>query len=462
MSAKPGILEILARAQSGEYCTQKEWDTRRIPRTIRGILDEHGLGGTCDPDRPVNADLELADRFYAAGYQAALELGYLCTDTERIISVSEAELDAALEQAPAEITVGEGADATLIKSRSPSDPFPMKAAASLGITVTEDLYPTMAYLIARELEVDLLEAGSLTTVGGHEVLSGTPLETVLGYEHGVMHREARRRAGREGMGAIGCISAVTEYGQFGAYGTPGAFRTSDLALILFPSEMKVDYRTLHKVVHTLIMGGIMKCDSPGMIGGMPGPAEGAVVSSIACALLSYAILQNHVGGGQIYDVRYLSNVNREGLWAMGTVIQALSRNTHTMSHGIANQVSGPGTENLLREIAAGVSVLAASGSALTTGPRSAGGKLTDHVTPLECRFLAEVSHAASGMDLAVVNDAVTALLPRYEDSIRRPDLGVPFQQAYDAETLQPTAEWEAAYHTVRAESIDLGIPLSTN
>ena len=173
----------------------------------------------------------------------------------------------------------------------------------------------------------------------------------MGYEHGVMHREARRRAGREGMGAIGCISAATEYGQFGAYGTPGAFRNSDLALILFPSEMKIDYRTLHQVVHTLIMGGIKKCDSPAMIGGMPGPPEGAVVSSIACALLSYAILQNHVGGGQIYDVRYLSNVNREGLWALGIVIQALSRNTHTMSHGIANQVSGPGTETLLREIA---------------------------------------------------------------------------------------------------------------
>jgi len=408
---------------------------------------------------PVNADMELADRFYAAGYQAALELGYLCTDTERIITVSREELDAALDHAPAQITVGEGKDATVIKSRIPSDPYPMKAATSLGITVSEDVYPTMAYLIAREPEVDLLEAGSLTTVRGTEVLSGTPLETLLGYEHGLMHREARRRAGRDGMGAIGCISAVTEYGQFGAYGVPGAFRTTDLAPVLFPSEMKVDYRALHKVVYTLIMGGLLKCDSPGMIGGMPGPPEGAVVSSIACALLSYAILQNHVGGGQIYDVRYLANVNREGLWAMGIAIQALSRNTHTMSHGIANQVSGPGTENLLREIAAGVAVLAASGSSLTTGPRSAGGKLTDFVTPLECRFLAEVSHAASSMDLAVVNDLVLALLPHFEESIKCPDLGTRFQDLYDLESLRPVPHWEATYRRVRAESIDLGVPL---
>ncbi len=461
MQNKPDILEILKRTQTGEYCTLKEWDTKRIPLTIRGILKEHGLSGTCNVDEPVNTTFDLADEFYAAGYQAALEIGYLCTDTERIVTVSQDELDSALKHAPGELRVGEGKDATLLKARTPSDPYPMKAATSLGITISEDVYPTMAYLIAREPEVDLLEAGSLVTIRGQEVLSGTPIETLMGYEHGVMHREARRRAGREGMGAIGCISAVTEFGQFGAYGTPGAFRTSDLALILFPSEMKIDYRTLHKVVHTLNMGGIMKCDSPGMIGGMPGPAEGAVVSSIACALLSYAILQNHVGGGEIYDVRYLSNVNREGLWALSVVFQALSRNTHTLCHGIANQVSGPGTENLLREIAAGVSVLAASGSSLTTGPRSAGGKLTDFVTPLECRFVAEVSHAASAMTLDSVNDVAKALLPHYEDSIKQPDLGIPFQKAYDMDTLQPTAEWEEMYRKVKAECIELGIPLDT-
>jgi methylamine--corrinoid protein Co-methyltransferase len=459
MKKKPDILEVLSRAQTGEYCTQKEWDTKKIPLTIRKILKEHELQGTCDMDDPVNMDMELADKFYAAGYQAALELGYLCTDTDRIISVSKEELDDALKHALSEVTVGEGKDATVIKARTPSDPYPMKAATSLGITISEEIFPTMAYLIASEREVDILEAGSLTTVRGHEVLSGTPNETVMGYEHGVMHREARRKAGRPGMGAIGSISAVTEFGQFGAYGTPGAFRNTDLALILFPSEMKIDYRTLHKVVHTLNMDGIMKCDSPGMIGGMPGPAEGAVVSSIACALLSYAILQNHVGGGEIYDVRYLSNVNREGLWALSVVFQALSRNTHTLCHGIANQVSGPGTENLLREIAAGVSVLAASGSSLTTGPRSAGGRLNDFVTPLECRFVAEVSHAASGMELSKVNEVVKALLPKYEDSIKEPDLGVPFQKAYNMDTLEPTPEWEAAYRKVKAECIELGIPL---
>ena len=52
-----------------------------------------------------------------------------------------------------------------------------------------------------------------------------------------------------------------------------------------------------------------------------------------------------------------------------------------------------------------------------------------------------------------------ALLPHYEDSIKEPDLGVPFQKAYDMKTLEPTPEWEATYRKVRAECIELGIPL---
>lgn len=459
MRNKPDIAEILKRVHTGEYCTTKEWDTKRVPKTIRKILKKYDLANTCDTENPCNSDFELADRFYQAGFELALELGYFCEDTQRIVKVDEEELHNALKYAKSEVFVGEGIDGTWIKSRTPSDPYPMQAACSLGITFSEDIYPILAEGIARQRAVDILEAGSLTTIFGNEVLSGTPWETLMGYEHGRLHREIRRKAGRPGMGAIGCISAVTEYGQFGAYGTPGAFLPTDLALILFPSELKIDYRTLHKVVHTLNCGGIMKCDSPGMIGGMAGPPEGACISSIACALLSYAILQNTVGGGEIYDVRYLCNVNREGLWALSVTGQALARNSHICAHLIANQVSGPVTDKLLYEIAAGVGVIACSGSAMTTGPRTAGGKLNDYMTPLECRFVGEVSHAASALDPAKMNEICLELLPKYEADLKNPDVGRPFQEAYDIDNMEPISEWEEIYRRVKQEMIELGIPL---
>jgi methylamine--corrinoid protein Co-methyltransferase len=196
-----------------------------------------------------------------------------------------------------------------------------------------------------------------------------------------------------------------------------------------------------------------------MIGGMAGPPEGASLTSIACALLSYCILQNHCGGGEIYDVRYLCNVNREGLWALTVVGQALSRNTHTLVHQIANEVSGPVTDTLLYEIAAGVGAIACSGSSLTTGPRTAGGKLHDFMTPLECRFTAEISHKCSGMQPAALGEIVKELLPRYEGKLKDPDVGRRFQDAWDLKTMRPVPEWEAIYRRVKGELIELGIPL---
>lgn len=456
---KPEIIKILDRTQNGEYCTVKEWDVKRIPQGVRAKLEKYELAKSCDRENPVNMDMELADRFFKAGYELALELGMLCETTDRIIKVSEEELAGALKAAPSELTIGTGSDATVLKARKPSDSYECKFGASLGITTSEEVWPALTEGIAREKPVDLLEGGSLKSIYGLDVIPDAPSETLVGFEQAKKHVEIRKQAGRPGMGGIGQISAVTEYGQFGGYGIPGAFPTTDLSLILFPSELKVNYQTLHKVVHTLNVGGMIFAGSPAMIGGMPGPPEGAVLSCIACALLQYPVLQADVGGGEIYDIRYLSNVNRDGIWALSVTHQALSRNTNLLTHGIANQVSGPGTKELLYETAVGVSTIAASGAALSTGPRSAGGKLDDYLTPVECRFCAEVSHAASALPLEKVNDIAKALLPKYEDSIKDPHIGKIVHELYDLKAFQPKPEWQSIYDEVRQEVIDLGLPL---
>ncbi len=456
---KPEIINILDRSQNGEYCTVKEWDIKRIPKAVKEKLEKYDLKGACDPENPVNMDAELADRFFKAGYEMALDLGMLCETTDRIIKVSKEELDAALEKAPSELTIGTGDDATVIKTRTPSDPYECKFGASLGITVSEDVWPALTEGIARQEAVDVLEGGSLKSIYGLDVIPDAPSETLVGFEQAKLHVEIRKKAGRPGMGGIGQISAVTEYGQFGGYGIPGALPITDLSLILFPSELKVNYQTLHKVVHTLNVGGMIFAGSPAMIGGMPGPPEGAVLSCIACALLQYPILQADVGGGEIYDIRYLSNVNRDGIWALSVTHQALSRNTNLLTHGIANQVSGPGTKELLYETLVGVSTIAASGAAFSTGPRSAGGKLDDYLSPLECGFCAEVSHAASGLSLEKVNEIAKAVLPKFEDSIKDPHIGKIVQDVYDLENFKAKPEWQQMYDEVKQEAIDLGLPL---
>ena len=456
---KPDIIKILDRSQNGEYCTVKDWDVKRIPAAVRETLKKYELENTVDQENPVNVDGELADRFFKAGYEMALGLGMLCETTDRIIKVSEEELSTAIKNAPSELTVGTGEDASVIKARTPSDPYPTQMIASLGITMSEEVWPAVTEGIARQKEVDLLEGGSLKTIYGLDLIPDAPSETLAGYEQAKMHVEIRKKAGRPGMGGVGQISAVTEYGQFGGYGIPGALPPTDLSLILFPSELKINYQTLHKIVHTLNVGGMIFAGSPAMIGGMPGPPEGAVVSCIACALLQYPILLADVGGGEIYDIRYLSNVNRDGIWALSVTHQALSRNTSLLTQGIANQVSGPGTKNLLYEILVGMSTIAASGASLSTGPRSAGGKLDDHLTPLECKWIAEVAHASSGLDLEKTNEIANIFLPKYEESIKVPDLGKSVKEVYDLDKFEAKPEWQQMYDEVKEEAIKAGLPL---
>jgi methylamine---corrinoid protein Co-methyltransferase len=457
--SRPDILDILERTQTGEYCPVKEWDVRRIPTAVRQKLKAYRLEKTFTPADPVNCDDALADAFFRAGYELALDLGMLCETTERIVRVSKEELDDALAAAPSALFVGEGADGRWIRHRLPEDPQPMTFGASMAITTTEETWALLTQGIAAEREVDILSGPSIIQVNGRPFASGTPFETWVGYRHATMRHELCRRAGRPGMGAVCNPSSITEFGVLASYGVPGGYRTTDICLALFPSELKITHSVLHKVVHILNLGGHILAGSPAMIGGMPGPPEGAVLSQIACALAQVAVLHSQVGGGEIYDIRELTNVNRAGLWALSVTHQALSRNTHLLSHGIANEVSGPCTETFLLEGLVGVATLAASGTAYAAGPRPAGGKLTDYLTPLECRWCAEVAHAASGMSRRRVNEIAKEILPRYEGRIRNPDVGKPFQEAYDLSTMQPSDEWSGIYRRVKAEAIALGLPL---
>ena len=105
-----------------------------------------------------------------------------------------------LVNAPSELTIGVGTDATTIKTRTPSDPYPTKFGASLGITTSEEVWPKLTEGIARQREVDILEGGSLRSIFGLNVIPGAPSETLVGYEQAKMHVKIREKAGRQGNG----------------------------------------------------------------------------------------------------------------------------------------------------------------------------------------------------------------------------------------------------------------------
>jgi methylamine--corrinoid protein Co-methyltransferase len=452
------VLISLDRAHTGPICTLQDWDARVIPQKTRAIVKKHGLEKTCDPNEPVNTDDSLADAFFQAGMELAVEVGLLCTDTERVIKVTEGEIARTLQESPSQMTVGTGADAVVMRHRLPEDPCPPLVGVPLCLVVSEELWvPLVVGLVQKRHLVDILFGPSLPTVYGYKVRSGTPLETLVGRYEIELRREALYRAGRPDMAQIGSASGVTEYGQLGGWAALSG--PAHIANSLSPAELKAPFASFHKVIQGINFGNRLRVGANSYIGGYAGTAEGAAVLNIAVDLLYSTMLSADYVTSNIYDARQFGNCGRDGIWANSIATQAVSRNTHLMRTKILNQTAGPCTEMLLYETAVGYMAFSVSGASKICGPRSAGGKFQDHLTPLETWFTGEVFKSCASMSRRQANEIAKRLLPKYETQLSNPPKGKGLTECWDLERQQPSAEWAEIYHRVHRDLVDVGMPL---
>ena len=103
-----------------------------------------------------------------------------------------------------------------------------------------------------------------------------------------------------------------------------------------------------------------------------------------------------------------------------------------------------------------------SGISILEGIQSAAGRIEGHVTGLEARFLAQVGRAIVGMTRAEADPLVRKITPLYAEQQKTGVAlkGKHFTEAYDVETIQPTAEWQGIYEEVCQEMEDmLGLKL---
>ncbi|MCH8877720.1 MAG: monomethylamine:corrinoid methyltransferase [Chloroflexi bacterium] len=452
------ILRLMDKVTSGPICTLKEWDTKVLPGALRDKLEQYDLSGACDPENPITSDDDLAAKFSKAGYELAHETGMRCQDTERRVLFSEEELKQSLRNAPSKIELGSGPDRVDLVTRRPEDPTEPLFQGPLAIEISEDVWIPMVTGIAMNRVIDVLEPPSMITIYGRRVLAGTPLETLLGAVEVEWRDEALRRAGRPGMPTVGIMGSTTYHGQLGGFNVQGLPRT-DIALVLSPFELKTTYHALHKAVQAKASGALIRGGTPSIIGGYAGPAEGAVVANIAATPLQFPVHLADYAAGSMMDLRYNANTGREGTWALSMSTQALSRNTDLIISKLCENVCGPMTDLMLYEQAVGMITMTVAGASATTGARSAGGNIQDHLTPLECWFSAEVFKAAAGMRRKQANEIVNKLIRKYEDILLDPPKGKTFQELYDVETLTPIPEWQEMVDRVKSELVDMGLPL---
>jgi methylamine--corrinoid protein Co-methyltransferase len=267
--------------------------------------------------------------------------------------------------------------------------------------------------------------------------SGSPYEHLAGRLQADLMREAIHRAGRDGMPMDAVGSSFTHYGVLGGYGVPGGYRPGkDLVLILSRADFWTSYESLFKLTQTYVTGGShISASSWIMLGGYAGGPEGTAVACIAYTLLLMAAFQGSRSGVIPFDISYMGN-------------------------SINNQVAGPNTKMLLYETLVGMTNMGASGVTNVVGTRSAGGRLTNFLSPLEHRFGGEVFKASAGITRAHANDIARRFIPKYEDQLKSPPDGKPFQECYDVQQLKPTAEWQRMYDEVRADAVQAGLKIA--
>ncbi len=452
------ILEILDRVHEGPVCPLKDWDMI-VSKKIKEKLKEYGLAGTCNPNEPINSDDGLAQKFWDAGFDLAVDTGMLCIDTERIIKFTEDELRDALREAPSEITFGRGSDSFVLKARRPEDKTMPRYKSGFGPT-SEQMYIPLMQGIAQYRIIDFISPLNLVTVYGRELRSATPFEIIAGHYEAVMIKEVLKRVGRQGSPILAVASSPTEYGHLGGFGTPGGYEApKDFGVALAITELKTSYELLHKVAQTIMnCGGIIFSCQWSMIGGYAGGPEGTALATIASFILQFLVHSAALSSGVVYDIRYQGNCGRDAVWARSVSHQAQSINKNLIALGVNSQVSGPCTPELLYETAVGCIVDTVSGCAAQFGNRSAGGRFIDQNSPLEQKFGAEVLKSSAGVKRSDANEMVKALIPKYENKLKFPPKGKSFTECTDLKTLKPTKEWQDIFDRVWKELEDLGLP----
>lgn len=457
MRHRSRLVEVLHRAETGPLIEEAQFERNMVTPTIKSMVEKYKL--KFDKKTLVPSDDDLADRVFQAGLDFAAEVGMFCQSTSRRIVWSRRELEEGLRFCVSEVLMGAGNDAVVCKARVPEDIEPPTIiGGAYGVPFPEDLFVPVMLSFAKESVIDVIENATLETVYGHPIKAGSPWEVLGGWREAELSFEVLNRAGRLGL-AIGCVeTSPTALAQLSA-ASWGGFRPTDWHHVATISEFKTNYDLLSKVAHITRIGGVMESYYNPIYGGYVGGAEGVAVAIVAALILLNQINMSHTLATRPDHPFLGCDTTAELLWAQSVAFQGLARNTNLVFGALVGPAGGPGTKTLLYENAAFTIATTVSGQSMIEASHSAGGAVPRHVSGLDAKICGEVAYAVRGMSREQADDLVTRLYKLYEPELEKKPIGQPFEEVYDVDNVEPTAEWQGTYDEVRNELIKMGLPL---
>jgi methylamine--corrinoid protein Co-methyltransferase len=448
--------KIVERSEKGPFIKERDFDLMLAQRAA-ALVKQFAI--SMDPEILVPSDDDLADRLFQAGLELFLQVGVYNQSTERRILFDRQEVEAAIACAPAEITLGMGKDAVVMRHLGIESGEPCVIhSGPTGTPTSERYHPQILQSCSQEPLVDCLGAGSVSTYMGQPVIPGSPMEILAARRDAEVARDAIRQAGRPGMHINDVAVPLTCAGKMAAFDPAGGLRPCDSLLVTQIPELKTNYDQLSRVAYLgSVDMHIVNLMTP-LIGGLGGGAEGTAVVNIASHILAavcYDVSYHDMGHMSLH---WSHNTGRMGLWIYAVAGQAIARNTPMITTNAIYTRSGLGTGEMLWEVAASAIACTPCG-VHQMGIGTTGGHQRDHTSGLEARFNAEVSHAARHLTRQAASDLALECLRHYEESMADPPAGRHFPDLYDLENLEPSADWMDIYRQVREGVEALGLDL---
>jgi len=452
------IWEILLRTKEGPFIEEKAFDLS-IFRKAQELQKKYDI--KYNPENPLDVDGAMADRVFQAGVEFYIAQGTYCTNTRRVIKLTEQELQAEIAACPDELEFGQGSDRVKVKHRDvEGNQEPMVVAGIQTIPFSnEEMMFQITKLCAEDRCVDGLWGGFIPKIDGkYDVIAGTPSEIYQYRKTVEIMRRSVEAAGRPGMVLIN--NAPSSLATIAMYSEENGLRKTDGIESSGISEIKVNYDDLNRSAFGLTNGIPIHGAHSSVIGGFSATPEGAAIVAVAGTLQLMAVHKADTARCGVVESMAKSRVTRKELWAAGTAIQGLSRNTRLMiDGGIGDHPgAGPGTKQYFYESAAGHIVSTVTGGHSMGGTRKfIVGNTPNYGSPLESRWMGETCKGAVGMDRITANRLVNYLLSQYEAKLKEPPEGETFERLYDLEKLEPLPNYMKLYEEVKEELRNQGL-----
>lgn len=453
------FLELYQRGQTGEKVSKDDWDMDYVVTTVMDLVDEYDF--SWDKQVIIPQDEKLFADMFEASKKLIAESGMYNLSTQRIISFTDEEIEEGIKNMKTSLVMGEGKDAvTLVARKVEDEREPVIWAGNPGCPTPERLYYPIIQSVAKEPLIDLLTCGSLVDIDGYPVKNGDVTEVFAVRKELQYLHSALKEAGREGMGLLAAESAVTEIGDFAAT-YERALRPCDSHLVATFNELMIDNGNLLRAANSIDYGMRNASLACTMVGGLGGDAPGATMVMIASILAANLICNADYHLCHPIHISDVATTARGCLWLQAVLCQTFATQAPAIIVCDLWPASGAMTKELLYEVAANAIVVTVCGGHLE-GIGAANGNAPNG-TGLEIRLMAEVGKAVARqhMTRTEANEIVLKLLEKYEYVFHKEggNAGVPFDEAYDMETITPLPAWESMYEEVKAELIEMGLKL---